>query len=57
VFAWNGIGDLLVSATLTRDYPVLQFGVLSVASVVILVNIVVDLGYAAADPRVRSATP
>ena len=57
VFAWNGIGDLLVSATLTRDYPVLQFGVLCVASVVILVNIVVDLGYAAADPRVRSATP
>ncbi len=54
VFAWNGMGDLLVSATLVRDYPVLQFGVLSVAIVVILVNILVDLGYAAIDPRVRT---
>lgn len=55
VFAWNGVGDLLVGATLRRDYPVLQFGVLVVAGAVILVNIVVDVGYAAVDPRVRLA--
>ena len=53
VFAWNGVGDLLVRATLGRDYPVLQFGVLVVAGAVILVNILIDLGYAAIDPRVR----
>ena len=53
VFAWNGIGDLLVGATLQRDYPVLQFGVMAVATVVILINILVDLAYAAIDPRVR----
>lgn len=55
VFAWNGVGDLLVGATLRRDYPVLQFGVLVVASAVILVNLLVDLAYAMVDPRVRLA--
>ena len=55
VFAWNGVGDLLVGATLRRDYPVLQFGVLVVASTVIVVNLLVDLTYALVDPRVRLA--
>lgn len=55
VFAWNGVGDLLVGATLRRDYPVLQFGVLIVASSVIVVNLLVDLAYALVDPRVRLA--
>ncbi len=55
VFAWNGIGDLLVGATLRRDYPVLQFGVLVVASAVILVNLLIDMAYALVDPRVRLA--
>lgn len=53
VFSWNGVGDLLVGATLRRDYPVLQFGVLVVAGAVIVVNTLVDLAYAAVDPRVR----
>ena len=55
VFAWNGIGDLLVGATLRRDYPVLQFGVLIVACAVVLINFAVDLVYSAVDPRVRLA--
>lgn len=55
VFAWNGVGDLLVGATLRRDYPVLQFGVLVVASAVIVVNLLVDLAYALVDPRIRLA--
>jgi ABC-type dipeptide/oligopeptide/nickel transport system permease component len=55
VFSWNGVGDLLVSATMVRDYPVLQFGVMSVAAAVIFVNIAVDLAYAGIDPRVRIA--
>jgi glutathione transport system permease protein len=55
VFAWNGVGDLLVGATLRRDYPVLQFGVLVVAAAVIALNILIDLAYAAVDPRVRLA--
>jgi peptide/nickel transport system permease protein len=55
VFAWNGVGDLLVGATLRRDYPVLQFGVLVVASTVLVVNLLVDLTYALVDPRIRLA--
>lgn len=55
VFAWNGVGDLLVGATLRRDYPVLQFGVLVVAATVIVVNLLVDLTYALVDPRIRLA--
>ncbi|CAN1515605.1 DppB ABC-type dipeptide/oligopeptide/nickel transport systems, permease components [Rhabdaerophilaceae bacterium] len=53
VFAWNGIGDLLVGATLRRDYPVIQFGVLIVACVVVTINLLIDLIYSAVDPRVR----
>lgn len=53
VFAWNGIGDLLVGATLRRDYPVLQFGVLIVACAVVTINLIIDLIYSAVDPRVR----
>lgn len=56
IFAWPGIGDLLVKAALNRDYPVLQFGVLTVAAGVILVNAVIDLSYGWADPRMRRAT-
>ena len=53
VFAWRGVGEMLVTAALRRDYPVLQFGVLSVAVVVILINTAVDIAYGLADPRVR----
>jgi len=56
VFAWHGVGDLLVGATLRRDYPVLQFGILVVAAVVVVVNALIDLLYAAVDPRVRLAS-
>jgi len=55
IFAWPGIGDMLVRAALTRDYPVLQFGVLTVAIAVITINTVVDLAYAWADPRLRKS--
>jgi ABC-type dipeptide/oligopeptide/nickel transport system permease component len=55
IFAWPGIGDMLVRAAINRDYPVLQFGVLTVAIAVILINTVVDLAYAWADPRLRQA--
>src|SRR5690606_17392186 len=55
IFAWRGIGEMLVTAALRRDYPVLQFGVIAVALAVILINTLVDLAYGAADPRVRLA--
>ena len=53
VFATKGIGDLVVFATMQRDYPVLQFGVVLIAALVVVVSLVVDLLYAAIDPRVK----
>jgi peptide/nickel transport system permease protein len=53
VFATKGIGDLIVLATIGRDYPVLQFGVILIAALVVSVSLIVDLLYAAIDPRVK----
>lgn len=55
VFSWPGIGELLVQSAITRDYPVLQFGVITVAIAVVLVNAITDIAYALADPRIRMA--
>lgn len=53
VFAWPGIGRLLVDSILARDYPVVQGAVLLIAVAFILINLVVDLLYGAIDPRIR----
>jgi len=53
VFAWPGIGRLLVEAILSRDYPVVQGVVLVVATMFIFVNLVVDILYSYLDPRIR----
>ena len=54
VFAWPGIGRLFVGAVLKRDFPVLQFGVLCFAAIVVLVNFLVDIFYVVIDPRIRT---
>ncbi|HXQ39725.1 MAG TPA: ABC transporter permease subunit, partial [Candidatus Udaeobacter sp.] len=53
IFSWPGIGRWLVESIARRDYPVLQTGVLLVASMVILVNLSVDLLYGLVNPRIR----
>ena len=53
IFAWPGVGKWLVESVRRRDYPVLQGGVLLVASVVMLVNLTVDLLYGFINPRIR----
>ncbi|WP_449395999.1 ABC transporter permease [Devosia riboflavina] len=55
VFATKGIGDLVVFAAIGRDYPVLQFGVILIALIVVTSSLVVDYAYAALDPRVKVA--
>src|SRR5690606_38693673 len=52
VFAWNGLGQLALQAVQTRDYPVLQGAVLLFAVFFLVINLVVDLVYAAIDPRI-----
>ncbi len=53
VFSIPGIGRYLVDAVLERDYPVVQSTVLVLACTFVLVNLVVDLLYAVADPKIR----
>jgi ABC-type dipeptide/oligopeptide/nickel transport system permease component len=53
VFAWPGIGTWLKDAIFNRDYPVLQGGILFVAIVFVLVNLIVDISYAVINPRIR----
>jgi ABC-type dipeptide/oligopeptide/nickel transport system permease component len=55
VFAWDGIGRLLVESIEKRDYPVTQACVLVIALSYVLVNLCTDLLYARLDPRVRFA--
>ncbi|GAC1328128.1 MAG: ABC transporter permease [Mycobacteriales bacterium] len=54
VFNWNGMGQFLVEAIGNRDFPVLQGGILFVALVFVLVNLLVDISYGFIDPRVRT---
>jgi ABC-type dipeptide/oligopeptide/nickel transport system permease component len=49
----RGLGRLLTDAILQRDFPVIQGGILVVALSMILLNLVTDLLYAVADPRIR----
>jgi peptide/nickel transport system permease protein len=53
VFAWPGMGSWLRDAIFNRDYPALQGGILFLALVFVLVNLVVDLSYAIINPRIR----
>ncbi len=53
IFAWPGVGKWLIDSIQRRDYPAVQGGILLVASVVMLVNLVVDLLYGLINPRIR----
>jgi peptide/nickel transport system permease protein len=53
VFAWPGMGQWLVQAIEDRNYPVLQGGILFLALVFVVVNLIVDLSYAVINPRIR----
>jgi peptide/nickel transport system permease protein len=53
VFNIPGLGRLVVSAILRRDYPVVQGVILVTAVAYVLINLVVDLVYALIDPRIR----
>ena len=53
IFAWPGVGHWLVESVQRRDYPVVQGGVLLIATLVMLVNLGVDLTYGLLNPRIR----
>lgn len=53
IFAWPGIGRWVYDAINARDYPIVQGGVLLVAFVFVVINLLVDLSYAFIDPRIQ----
>jgi len=53
VFAWPGLGRLLISSILARDYPVIQGSILIFALLFVLTNLIVDMTYVYFDPKVR----
>jgi peptide/nickel transport system permease protein len=54
VFAWPGVGRLMVTGVSGRDFPVVQGVTMMVAVVTLLINLLVDIAYAYVDPRIRS---
>ncbi|WP_226087047.1 ABC transporter permease [Mesobacillus sp. S13] len=53
IFSWPGIGRYIYEAINYRDYPVIQSGILVIALIFVMINLVVDLLYAAIDPRIK----
>lgn len=53
IFGWPGVGRYIYTAIGNRDYPVIQSGILVIATIFVLINLLVDLLYAYVDPRIR----
>ena len=53
IFSWPGIGKWIIDAISNRDYPVLQGAVLIIATIIIVVNLAIDLLYGVVNPRIR----
>ena len=53
IFAWPGIGRLVIGSIYSRDYPILQGSVLVIACLYVLVNVIVDVLYGFLDPRIK----
>lgn len=53
IFSWPGVGRIIVQAMEGKDFPVVQAGVLMIATTFVCVNIVVDMLYGLLDPRIR----
>jgi peptide/nickel transport system permease protein len=54
VFAWPGLGDLLIRSIASRDYPVVQGCIVIITVMVVAANVIVDLAYRMIDPRFRT---
>lgn len=53
IFSWPGIGKWMVDSVFKRDYPVIQGGLLLIAAIIMIVNLLVDLAYGLVNPRIR----
>jgi ABC-type dipeptide/oligopeptide/nickel transport system permease component len=55
VFAWPGLGSLVLASVLARDYPVVLAALICVAVIFVLINLAVDIAYGYLDPRIRTS--
>jgi len=55
VFAWPGVGTLVLASVLARDYPVVLAAMICVACMFVVINLAVDVAYGYLDPRIRTA--
>jgi peptide/nickel transport system permease protein len=55
IFSWPGVGRLAVDSVGTRDFPVIQVVVVATTTLLVLINLLVDMSYGLIDPRVRVA--
>lgn len=53
IFAWPGVGRYVFEAISSRDYPVIQSGILIIAFIFVIINLIVDLLYSFIDPRIQ----
>jgi ABC-type dipeptide/oligopeptide/nickel transport system permease component len=53
IFAWPGLGRLIIQSIRLRDYPLVQGGILAIALTYLLLNLLTDVVYAYLDPRIR----
>ena len=53
VFSWPGIGQIIVTAILNRDYPVVQAAVFLIAILFVIINLIVDLLYVVINPKIN----
>lgn len=53
IFSWPGVGRYIFEAIGTRDYPVIQSGILVIAFIFVIINLLVDLIYSYIDPRIK----
>ncbi len=53
IFSWPGVGKWMVDSIFRRDYPVVQGGLLMIAAIVMIVNLIVDLMYGLINPKIR----
>lgn len=53
IFSWPGIGKWMVDSVFRRDYPVIQGGLLLIAAIIMVINLIVDLLYGLINPRIR----
>lgn len=54
VFSWPGVGQMIISAISQRDFPVIQGGVIVLAMIMVIVNLIVDISYSFIDPRIKA---